>query len=1432
MSFSSRLIGTLSQTRARAQREAALAYFDPAQAHDTDAAHERRQFARTPSVEEIPATSAGSKRRVDREITEAEERRKRLRRTSTSSGLVPDYNYSHPSDAVAIAIESHAPHSTNEQRREYNLEKDWPSSSKPWIQTQSPAQAKPNMPAARRPGPFKPLNTLSKTAPQAASSQNRNQNHVGTSNAFFSNYTAGQGSTAPKPSLNGRNNFPPPSEHIDRCERASKRQKMESKQNEYGDLPSDPIEVEDSTPEDLKEKQRNQFGYPTFPEPTQSRPRAPSSSQRSQQGSRVSLKRERGRQREDPLGGGEMLKVDKTNDSMMSSRQSLRAPKSLEVPKSSKSSSASHLGNEWSGQSSGTRETPVVLGEDDDTIEVTGSTALRRPRRDGLDSIPRQQPRPQSTQQQIQPDQHVPPIQLLRGIEEYAQKHAHRQLEQQQQRSARNGNRDVQIMKDPRFAKQQAPAQSAKKNRTVGDGHLDKYMRRPSANSALRGQFVRDPHSPEEMSHRRPNNQMLKTKLRDRMQGSNRVGFNDDDELSGPRTVHSRNTSPQKAAPLQFRANERPNNSMSRRSRSPSDLKPTKFKSESLKVESEDDDPHEVRIPVNGLFCTGFAGYQKNLELRWDENAVALILYSCGKPVGADGEDGKFVSINQLSVSRDWTECENDPRAILRGSMYSGSSGKFLLDFPNMGDKHNCWSYLDAATKETLKESTKTVDQDRLHKMFENLKAEIIDDKRHSQKSVIPSRSTQPSRIQMRLQDKQRSSVEKITVEDDQPNVPRTKLRSRMQNTLREELQNQGYQQPRCRQDENITRSPYFDQPRRSGRVTGRMQAKSPTPPRVVEKWSEMNNPAPWRNQVVYPSEGPRRVTLEFCDLLKLDDEEYLNDSLVNFWLRRIEENMPAEHKDKVHFFNTYFYTSMTTKKGKTGFNYDAIQRWTKSVDLFTKPYVVVPINASYHWFAVIICNLPNIRRELSDVKDEEASAADQADGPVVIDLPSEQPPSDDIEGDAQALTSSNRASPEDEGDVFTFDANGQASNAQPDEGAGDTEALHETAKGKKPQNKGPGMRKFETDQPVLISMDSFGLARTAELKYLKLYLQKEAEMKRAMDLDLKELQGVTAKSLPEQSNLTDCGVYLLAYIEQFCKDPARFVKKILRREDDIKEDFEGFHPSHKRTEIRNVLLELEKVQYERRIAQKKAKAAAKNAATTPAPSTQAVADSSAKEKSPTPSAPVEPSDNLPAPSEEPRADQPKPQSELTAMGIDEGEDLEVAMPRGVGERIDDRETSIPSSPPPLGHDEDDEDEEMLDNPSDHADSNAAGVDEAVENALSEKDDDMGREQPSPSVQRVGSSAQPLLDHLERAIGMNDRSENDTSPQESEHNDVPVPSDDVSEEEGVGTGSDGEAQEERYSPKVIVPKGEADLAQGIKEPEIPESQEQAEDPTF
>jgi Ulp1 family protease len=133
-----------------------------------------------------------------------------------------------------------------------------------------------------------------------------------------------------------------------------------------------------------------------------------------------------------------------------------------------------------------------------------------------------------------------------------------------------------------------------------------------------------------------------------------------------------------------------------------------------------------------------------------------------------------------------------------------------------------------------------------------------------------------------------------------------------------------------------------------------------------------------WYRSIVHPQQGKNQATVEFQDIERLDEGEFLNDSLIGFYLRLLETRLQDDRPElakRVYFFNTFFYTRLTSSgtKGK-GINYAAVERWTSRVKLFDYDYIIVPVNENTHWYVAIICNAPKLLpRNSEDVESSQS---------------------------------------------------------------------------------------------------------------------------------------------------------------------------------------------------------------------------------------------------------------------------------------------------------------------------------------------------------------------------------------------------------------------------------------------------------------------------
>lgn len=84
-----------------------------------------------------------------------------------------------------------------------------------------------------------------------------------------------------------------------------------------------------------------------------------------------------------------------------------------------------------------------------------------------------------------------------------------------------------------------------------------------------------------------------------------------------------------------------------------------------------------------------------------------------------------------------------------------------------------------------------------------------------------------------------------------------------------------------------------------------------------------------------------------------------------------------------------------------------------------------------------------------------------------------------------------------------------------------------------------------------------------------------EAKSKRQLEIDVKDISGMTAKQIPEQDNFCDCGLFLLGYVEKFLQNPRDLVNNILQRNLNVEKDWPDMVPTRMRSNIRELLINM-----------------------------------------------------------------------------------------------------------------------------------------------------------------------------------------------------------------------------------------------------------------
>ncbi|KAJ4056548.1 hypothetical protein NW756_004174 [Fusarium oxysporum] len=328
-----------------------------------------------------------------------------------------------------------------------------------------------------------------------------------------------------------------------------------------------------------------------------------------------------------------------------------------------------------------------------------------------------------------------------------------------------------------------------------------------------------------------------------------------------------------------------------------------------------------------------------------------------------------------------------------------------------------------------------------------------------------------------------------------------------------------------------------------------------------------------WHRSLVWPPTGKNRATVDKDDIQRLDEGEFLNDNIISFYLRYLQDQLEKERPEvlkKVYIFSTFFFEKLRSSRGKI--NYDGVKAWTARVELLSYEFIVVPVNENAHWYLAIIYNAPRLLQQEvkaeTNIKKESSSPQDAIiveDNDPVLNL-AESPPT---------ATKSSIVSMDVE---VTRSTRSRAINDSNSSLLGDKHTPNIVTPGKtsKRQSTG-GNQKFSLDDSKIITLDSLGSSHAPTCRCLKDYLLEEAKHKKGLEI-ASVPSGMTARGIPMQDNFCDCGVYVLGYMENFLKDPDEAVRRLLHKEDTEWE----INAPEIRAKVRDLLFECQEKQHER----------------------------------------------------------------------------------------------------------------------------------------------------------------------------------------------------------------------------------------------------------
>eukprot|EP00055_Hartaetosiga_balthica_P017441 m.117059 g.117059 ORF g.117059 m.117059 type:complete len:885 (-) comp9317_c0_seq3:935-3589(-) len=134
----------------------------------------------------------------------------------------------------------------------------------------------------------------------------------------------------------------------------------------------------------------------------------------------------------------------------------------------------------------------------------------------------------------------------------------------------------------------------------------------------------------------------------------------------------------------------------------------------------------------------------------------------------------------------------------------------------------------------------------------------------------------------------------------------------------------------------------------------------------------------------------------------RLKGEEFFDDSLLSYKLKKLSKKFNNEHDGGalLHVFPTHFFNKLE----KDGF--ESVKRWTKRVDLTKMKYLVIPINEALHWKMFIVCNpFPKLSQTTVKVETPNIKKKDEEDEEEEDEeLPCRRKNSDSVEEQDQAI--------------------------------------------------------------------------------------------------------------------------------------------------------------------------------------------------------------------------------------------------------------------------------------------------------------------------------------------------------------------------------------------------------------------------------------------
>lgn len=262
------------------------------------------------------------------------------------------------------------------------------------------------------------------------------------------------------------------------------------------------------------------------------------------------------------------------------------------------------------------------------------------------------------------------------------------------------------------------------------------------------------------------------------------------------------------------------------------------------------------------------------------------------------------------------------------------------------------------------------------------------------------------------------------------------------------------------------------------------------------------------KHLLTYPFEGKKSVTVYERDLTRLDEDQYLNDTLLDVFPKIWDDDYPTSKL--IHTFSSFFYTKLAGDGNSV--NYDKIGRWTANTNIFEKTMIIIPVAQNYHWYLIVVTNPSRC------ISNAEVYGLVNKDEESAIDI-------DYIEEDRPPRVGRWR-------------------------------------------NQVPSGAKLNPKKAYIMILDSLGGMKKETCTNITEYLKQEAMVKLNIQEDEFIEPEFVSAHCPTQKNFVDCGVFCLHYMRSLYQDPRRMMKVLYNHQKDDK----GWDPENTLPVYRQIL--------------------------------------------------------------------------------------------------------------------------------------------------------------------------------------------------------------------------------------------------------------------